>query len=129
MPRRRGRDGHQAQFDQLEPESHHPLDDLPQGRWIRQSDAKGGRVLTYADLTVVKLRTYYRACSTLLQSLLHPSTMISHSCDRSKDAPRSLLFKRAPGTPGEWLVQRLDGDHSRAFNRQHLSRVHGLYTL
>jgi hypothetical protein len=49
--------GHQAQFDQLEPKSHHPLDDPQKGRLIWQSGAKGGRVLTYADLAVVKLRT------------------------------------------------------------------------
>lgn len=72
MLRRSGRNGHQAQFDQVETESHHPLDDPPKGRRIWQSDAKGGRVLTHADLAVVKLRAYYRAGSTFKGDLVHP---------------------------------------------------------
>ena len=63
--------GQQAQGDQPEPEFHHPLDDPPEGWLTRQFDAKGGRVLAYADLAVVELRTQYMAGSTFEGYLVH----------------------------------------------------------
>jgi hypothetical protein len=46
-----------VQFDQLEPESHDPLQHSPKGGLIWQFDAKGSRLLAYADLAVVELGT------------------------------------------------------------------------
>jgi hypothetical protein len=63
--------GQQAQGDQPEPEFHHPLDDPPEGWLTRQFDAEGGRVLAYADLAVVELRTQYMTGSTFEGYLVH----------------------------------------------------------
>jgi hypothetical protein len=60
-----------TQFDQPEAEFHHSLEEPPKSWLIWQFDAKGGRVLTWADLAVVELRAQEVADSTFEGDLVH----------------------------------------------------------